>query len=65
MLDRGRTLRLCLIAMLGYWLFAMVCLARGHRQTDWVGLWFIRWGFLPLFAVIFGFNEWIRPLIVR
>lgn len=65
MLDRGRTLRLCLIAMLGYWLFTMVCLTRGHRQTDHVGLWFVRWGFIPLFVVILSLNGWIHPLAVR
>lgn len=65
MLDSGRTLRVCLIAMLGYWLFTMVCLARGHRQPDRMGLWFVRWGFVPLFAVIFGLNEWMHPLVTR
>lgn len=65
MLDGGRTLRVCLIAMLGYWLFAMVCLTRGRRQTDRMGLWFVRWGFLPLFGLLFALNEWIHPRIVR
>lgn len=60
LLDSGRTLRLCLIAVLGFWLLSMVFLARGHRQPDAFGLWFIRWGFIPLFAVVCVANQWIH-----
>ena len=65
LLDSGRTLRLCLITVLGFWLFAMLCLARGHRKPDPVGLIFLRWGFFPLFAVVCVLNGYIGPVFPR
>lgn len=65
MLDSGRTLRLCMIAILGFWLFAMLCLARGHRKSDPVGLMFLRWGFFPLLVVLGVLNEYIGPSFHR
>lgn len=61
LLDHGRMLRLCLIAILGFWLFAMLCLARGHRKFDPVGLLFLRWGFFPLLTMVFFLNGFIHP----
>ena len=60
LLDSGRTLRLCLIAILGYWMLAMLCLARGHRKPDRAGLLFLRWGFFPLFAVVSFASGYLR-----
>ena len=65
LLDFGKMLRLCLISMLGFWLLAMVCLSRGHRQHDPAGLMFLRWGFFPLFAVVALLNGFIGPVFTR
>ncbi len=62
LLDSGRVFRLCLITVLGFWLFAMLCLARGHRKPDPVGLLFLRWGFFPLFAVVCVASGYIRQV---
>ena len=65
LLDSGRTFRLCLITALGFWLFAMLCLARGHRQNDPVGLMFLRWGYFPLLAVLSVLNVYLGPVSHR
>ena len=65
LLDGGRILRVCLIAMLGFWLFAMLCLARSTKDSDPIGLWFLRWGFLPLLGLLVYFNDILHPLTRR
>ena len=60
LLDSGKLLRVCLIAILGFWLFAMVCLVRGHRQQDRLGLSFLKWGFLPLFGFLTFLNSYLH-----
>lgn len=65
LLDGGGTLRVCLIATLGFWLFAMLCLIRSQRDHEVFGLWFLRWGFFPLFGILFCINYQILPLVRR
>ena len=64
LLDFGKTLRLCLIAVLGFGLFAMLCLSRGHRHHDPAGLMFLRWGFFPRFAAVALLNCFIGPVSI-
>ena len=65
LLDSGKTLRVCLIAMLGFWLFALLCLARSTKDSDPIGLLFMRWGFFPLLGVLVYFNDILHPLTRR
>jgi hypothetical protein len=57
LLDGGRVFRVCLIAMLGFWLIALLVLARNAPRCDRLELLFFRWGFFPLFAVIILLNN--------
>jgi len=63
LLDGGKVFRVCLIAMLGFWLFAMLCLARSQRASDPLGLLFIRWGFFPTFGLLLFLNGYLHPEI--
>ncbi len=65
LLDGGRTLRVCLIAMLGFWLLAMLCLVRSQRERDLFGPLFLRWGFIPLLIILFRVNEQFHPIVGR
>ncbi len=65
LLDGGRILRVCLIAMLGFWLFAMLCLARSTKDSDPIGLSFLRWGFVPLLGILVYVNDILHPLTHR
>jgi hypothetical protein len=65
LLDGGRILRVCLIAMLGFWLFALLCLARSTKDSDPIGLWFLRWGFFPLIGVLVYVNDILHPITHR
>jgi hypothetical protein len=61
LLDGGKILRVCLTSTLGFWLFAMIVLARSERfneqQPNREGLLYLRWGYLPLFGVFLLLNN--------
>jgi hypothetical protein len=65
LLDGGKILRVCLISTLGFWLLALIVLARIERfheqKPDRDGLLFLRWGYLPLFGVFLLLNTVVNP----
>jgi hypothetical protein len=50
-LDGGRMARVCGVAMLGLWAAAGLIMARRPTSPQPGDLTFVRWGFLPLFAL--------------
>jgi hypothetical protein len=50
-LDRGRTARVCGVAMLGFWLVAAIVAVRRPWSPTAGDLRFWRWGFLPCFVL--------------
>lgn len=51
MLDFGQSARVCGIAMIGFWLGTAAIWTRRPHNPLATDICFIRWGFLPLFAV--------------
>lgn len=64
-LDFGRLFRMSLAATLVFWLLGMICLVSGQRKTDPSGVFFLRWGFLPLFGLIVWVAGFIPPQTER
>lgn len=56
LLDQGRVLRVCLIATLGYWLFALFIVVRNGTNVDPLGSHWMRWGYFPLFLSLLYLN---------
>jgi hypothetical protein len=50
MLDGGRMVRICLMAMLVYWAAVAWLLVRRPLCKGTTDLVFVRWGFLPIFV---------------
>jgi hypothetical protein len=50
MLDGGRMVRICLMAMLAYWAAVAWLLVRRPIRKGTTDLVFVRWGFLPIFV---------------
>lgn len=61
MLDGGHMARVCGIAMLGFWSAAAMFMARRPQSPSPHDLRFLRWGFLPLFAVTALLVQVVRP----
>jgi hypothetical protein len=61
LLDGGRMAKVCAIAMLGFWLAATFFMVRRPQSPTAHDLTFLRWGFLPLFAVTALLAQIIRP----
>ena len=62
MLDGGHLAKICGIAMLAFWLFALTCMARRPMLPTRFDIACIRWGFFPLFGFVwavaaFGFGR--------
>jgi hypothetical protein len=51
LLDGGRTAKVCGIAMLGFWVGAVMIIARRPTSPNPGDLAFLRWGFLPIFGL--------------
>jgi hypothetical protein len=51
LLDGGRTAKVCGVAMLGFWAAAAIIMARRPSSPGPGDITFLRWGFLPLFAL--------------
>src|SRR4051794_24607562 len=51
MLDGGVAARLCGIALIAYWSYALAMMALRPRAPDRKDIMFLRWGFFPLFGV--------------
>ena len=64
LLDGGMMLRVCLVATIAFWLFAMIILVRSERfqepKTDRDGLLFLRWGYFPVFLVFLMANQFVN-----
>jgi hypothetical protein len=60
LLDGGRMAQVCGIAMLGFWSVATAFMVRRPRSPSADDLTFLRWGFLPLFAVTALLAQLIR-----
>jgi hypothetical protein len=52
MLDGGRSARVCGVAMLSFWLAAALIVARRPATPEKADLIVLRWGFLPLLALV-------------
>jgi hypothetical protein len=51
MLDGGRMAKVCGVVMLGFWAAAALIMARRPNSPGPLDIAFLRWGFLPLFAL--------------
>ena len=60
LLDGGEISRVCLIATLGYWLLALICLARSEQPSNRGDLLFLRWGYFPLFGLFLLLNYYFQ-----
>jgi hypothetical protein len=60
-LDGGRMARICAISLIAYWTLALVMMSRRPFTPDSRDMAFLRWGFLPLFAVAAILAHSIRP----
>jgi hypothetical protein len=61
LLDGGRMAKVCGIAMLGFWSAAALIMARRPRSPGAHDVLFLRWGFLPLFALTASVAQLARP----
>ena len=51
-LDGGQLNRMCVVAMIGYWIVAAMLIVRRRKAPTKTDLLFLRWGILPMmFAV--------------
>jgi hypothetical protein len=54
MLDGGRMAKVCGVAMIGFWAAAALIMARRPNSPRPSDIGFLRWGFVPLFALAVG-----------
>lgn len=52
LLDGGQLNRQCVVAMIGYWIIAAVPIVRRRKTPTKVDLLFLRWGMVPMIAVM-------------
>jgi hypothetical protein len=53
--------RICAISLIAYWTLALVMMSRRPLTPSSSDMTFLRWGFLPLFAVTAILASFIRP----
>jgi hypothetical protein len=59
-MDGGNMARICAIAMLGYSaVLALMLIRRPHSPTSF-DIMFLRWGFFPLYSLVFGLGVALR-----
>ncbi len=63
MLDFGRTAKICGITMVAFWVAAFTIMARRPESPTRFDIGFIRWAFIPMFAVAFVLAEFVAPYL--
>jgi len=53
-LDGGIMARICGIAMLGFWAALALMMVRRPLSPSAFDIMFLRWGFFPLYGLVFG-----------
>ncbi len=54
MLDGGFLARICAITMLGFWAAVALMMVRRPLSPSPIDIMFLRWGFFPLYSLVFG-----------
>jgi hypothetical protein len=57
--DFGTIAQISVIAIAGFWAGATLVLFRRPQSPSSLDLWLIRWGFLPLLAIVQPLTQWI------